>query len=170
MSSMILCTDENNGIGINNTIPWHSKADFQHFKAETEGKMVIMGYKTWESLPKKPLPGRLNVVLLSRNLTERTDADKNQNVIFLPEHVLPTLIRYNPDCVVIGGATIYRRAISMVDTVILSKVKGTYECDTFFDIHSDSTVHLELGLVKALGDGTIVEYWNSYTNDIDWSE
>lgn len=170
MSKMILCTDENNGIGINNTIPWHSTEDFKHFKEETTGKMVIMGYKTWDSLPKKPLPGRVNVVLLSRELTERTEAENNMNVVFLPEHVLPSLIRYNPECVVIGGAKIYKRAITMVDTIVHSKVTGTYECDTHFDIHSNDQVHLELEHVKVLQDGTTVEYWKNNKKTVNWSE
>lgn len=161
MSSMILAVDKNNGIGINNTIPWHSTADFKHFKEETAGKIIIMGYNTWKSLPKKPLPGRLNIVLLSRDYINREEVDKNPSVLFLPEESIWQIISNNPDCVVIGGARLYRTALPFVDTVILSKISGDYQCDTHFDIHSDCNVHLELGLVKMLEDGTIVEYWNN---------
>lgn len=158
---MILAVDKNNGIGLNNTIPWHSAADFNHFKDETAGKIIIMGYNTWKSLPRKPLPGRLNIVLLSRDYTNREDVDSNPSVLFLPEESIWQLISNNPDCVVIGGARLYRSAIAFVDTVILSKIDGDYECDTHFDIHGDINTHLELGLVKILEDGTIVEYWNN---------
>jgi len=158
---MILAVDKNNGIGINNTIPWHSTADFKHFKEETAGKIIIMGYNTWKSLPKKPLPGRLNIVLLSRDYINREEVDKNPSVLFLPEESIWQIISNNPDCVVIGGARLYRTALPFVDTVILSKISGDYQCDTHFDIHSDCNVHLELGLVKMLEDGTIVEYWNN---------
>jgi dihydrofolate reductase len=158
---MILAVDKNNGIGINNTIPWHSTADFKHFKEETAGKIIIMGYNTWKSLPKKPLPGRLNIVLLSRDYINREEVDTNPSVLFLPEESIWQIISNNPDCVVIGGARLYRTALPFVDTVILSKIGGDYQCDTHFDIHSDCNVHLELGLVKMLEDGTIVEYWNN---------
>ena len=50
-------------IGINNTMPWHLPEDFAFFKSYTTGKPVIMGRKTWESLPRKPLPGRQNIVI-----------------------------------------------------------------------------------------------------------
>lgn len=161
MSSMILAVDKNNGIGIDNKIPWHSSADFKHFKEETTGKIVIMGFNTWKSLPKKPLPGRLNIVLLSRDYNNREEVDSNPSVLFLPEESIWQIISNNPDCVVIGGARLYRSAMPFVDTVILSRIDGDYECDTYFDIHNDVNTHLELGLVKLLEDGTIVEYWNN---------
>ena len=50
-------------IGINNTMPWHLPEDFAFFKAYTLNKPVVMGRKTWESLPRKPLPGRRNIVI-----------------------------------------------------------------------------------------------------------
>lgn len=168
MSKMILCTDENNGIGYNNTIPWHSSADFKHFKEETLGKIVIMGYNTWKSLPRKPLPGRINVVLLSREYNEREPVDSDPSVVFLPMNSLSNIIRNNPDCVVIGGSKVYQNALPYIDTVVLSKIQGSYECDTFFDIHENKFVHLELDHVKVLDDGTIVEYWNSIKEQTKW--
>lgn len=166
MSKMILATNNKGGIGINNTIPWHSSADFKHFKEETTGKIVIMGFNTWKSLPKRPLPGRLNIVLLSRdyNKENREDVDKNTSVLFLDIENLKRIIANNPDCVVIGGAKIYEEAIKYVDTIVLSTIDNDHECDTFFDIHthaSEENVHLELESVKILDDGTMVEYWNT---------
>lgn len=168
MSKMILCTDNNNGIGFKNTIPWHSSADFKHFKEETVGKIVIMGFNTWKSLPRKPLPGRLNIVLLSRDYTSREEVDSNPSVLFMPEESIQSIIRDNPDCVVIGGQRIYKLALPLVDTVVLSKVQGEYECDTHFDIHYNQFVDLELDCAKVLEDGTIVEYWNNKTKETKW--
>lgn len=159
MSKLILCTDENNGIGYQNTIPWHSKEDFQHFKETTTGKIVIMGYNTWKSLPHKPLPGRMNIILLSRDYNAREAVDADSSVLFLPEESMYQLLANNPDAIVIGGTRIYTKALPFVDEVIRSEVQGTYECDTFFDIHSNPDIHLELSSAKTLGDGTIVEYW-----------
>jgi dihydrofolate reductase len=167
MSKMILCTDENNGIGYQNTIPWHSSADFKHFKEETLGKTVVMGFNTWKSLPRKPLPGRTNIVLLSRDYTEREEVDSHHSVLFMPEDSLGKIMRHT-DCVIIGGAKLYAKVLPHVDTVVLSKIQGTYECDTFFDIHSNSNVNLELQLVKTLEDGTIVEYWYNNKENIIW--
>ncbi|WP_416470041.1 dihydrofolate reductase [Salmonella enterica] len=166
MSKMILATNSNGGIGINNTIPWHSSADFKHFKEETMDKIVIMGFNTWKSLPKRPLPGRLNIVLLSREYSKenRDDVDKDTSVLFLDIENIESIIANNPDCVVIGGAKIYEEAIKYVDTIVLSIIEGEHECDTFFNIHTharEENVHLELGLVKMLDDGTMVEYWNT---------
>jgi Dihydrofolate reductase len=166
MSKMILATNNNGGIGINNTIPWHSAADFKHFKEETTGKVIIMGYNTWKSLPKKPLPGRLNIVLLSReySMHSREDCDKNTSVLFLNVEDLPSIIANNPDCVVIGGAKIYEEAIKYVDTIVLSVIDNDAECDTFFDVQHHAAyadVLIELATVKVLEDGTMVEYWNT---------
>mgnify|MGYP003429404996 CR=1 FL=1 len=64
--TLIFAVDQNNVIGKNNDIPWHSAQDFSWFKSTTLGFNLIMGRKTWESLPRKPLPGRDNYVV-SRN-------------------------------------------------------------------------------------------------------
>jgi dihydrofolate reductase len=62
---IIAAISQNNVIGKNGTIPWHYKEDMEHFKHMTAGSIIIMGRKTWESLPKKPLSGRENIVISS---------------------------------------------------------------------------------------------------------
>ena len=164
MSKMILATNKNGGLGINNTIPWHSAADFKHFKEETTGKIVVMGFNTWKSLPRKPLPGRLNIVLLSRDYTEREPVDSDPSVLFMLEEDLWHIIHSNPDCVIIGGARIYDMALQLVDTIVLSTINDDSECDTFFNLESRARskgVKLELSSAKVLEDGTMVEYWNN---------
>ena len=66
--SLVVARARNGVIGKDGQLPWRLKSDLAHFKATTLGKPVIMGRKTWDSLPKKPLPGRMNVVL-SRDLS-----------------------------------------------------------------------------------------------------
>ena len=61
--SLVIARADNGAIGQHGNIPWHISADMQHFKAVTMGKPCIMGRKTWDSLPKKPLPGRDNIVV-----------------------------------------------------------------------------------------------------------
>lgn len=164
MSKMILATNSKGGLGINNTIPWHSAADFKHFKEETTGQVVIMGYNTWKSLPRRPLPGRLNIVLLSRDYIDREPVDSDPSVLFMYESNLWNIIHANPNCVVIGGARIYRLALQYVDTIVLSIINDDSECDTFFNLEQnakENDLKLELSSVKILEDGTMVEYWNN---------
>ncbi len=63
MLSIIVATDQNNLIGKDNDMPWHIPADLKRFKAITTGHTIVMGRKTYDSLPKKPLPNRHHVVL-----------------------------------------------------------------------------------------------------------
>lgn len=162
MSKLILCTDKNYGIGINNTIPWHSKEDFKHFKNETVGHMVVMGYNTWRSLPKRPLSERLNVVLISRDLDE--DEMYYPNVIFLHIDSLQDIIKNNPECIIIGGATVYKKALPYVDEIIHSTVQGNYKCDTFCNFQNDDRIIIERYECKTLDDGTLVDYYYSKPN------
>lgn len=164
MSKMILCTNSNGGIGYQNTIPWHSSADFKHFKEETTGKIVVMGYKTWKSLPRKPLPGRMNIVLVSRDYISREEVDSDPSVLFMPETSLCSIIHNNPDCVIMGGARIYKMALPYIDIVVLSIVDNTEVCDTFFKLDEEAdalNLTLELASVKVLEDSTMVEYWSN---------
>lgn len=161
MSKLILCTDKNFGIGMNNSIPWHSKDDFKHFKSETLGHMVVMGYNTWRSLPKRPLSDRLNVVLITRELE---DEDSYPNVIFLHMNSLEDIIKNNPDCIIIGGASVYKKALPLVNEIIHSTVHGNYECDTFCNFQADDRVILDRYECKTLDDGTLVDYYYSKPN------
>ena len=65
MFEIITAIDQNNGIGKNNSIPWNLPKDLKHFKDITENSFVIMGRNTWNSLPKKPLPNRINIIISS---------------------------------------------------------------------------------------------------------
>jgi len=65
---IIWAQDNNGGIGKNNKLPWHISEDLINFKKITLNSTIIMGRKTWESLPKKPLPNRRNIVLSSKNI------------------------------------------------------------------------------------------------------
>lgn len=128
--AMIAAMDENQGIGINNQLPWHLPSDYKHFVDTTSGGTVIMGRKTWESLPEKyrPLPNRLNIVLSSKDNYE------------LPEgvvlaHSLEEALELSRDHVfIIGGAKLYTQAIQHKDcqTLILTEVYDSFDCDAFF--------------------------------------
>lgn len=136
---MIVAMDQNRGIGIENKLPWHLSADLKYFKKITtatkkEGSKnaVIMGRKTWESIPKKfrPLPGRLNIVLsrnadymviegieLVRAFTDAIDRAKELNA---------------ETSFVIGGAQVFEMALEHPDCeyIYVTEILETFECDT----------------------------------------
>ena len=134
-SVVIIAARARNGtIGIDNRIPWKLPEDMKFFRDTTRGKPVIMGRKTWESLPAsfRPLPGRHNVVL-SR---AETPPDVPQGVDVartLTEAVALTSTRPGVESVfVIGGENVYAEALSFADRVLLTEIDADYEGDAFF--------------------------------------
>lgn len=134
---MIVAFSKNKGIGINNTIPWHIPEDYQYFKYNTskiKNTGIIMGKKTWLSLPRKPLPNRENIIL-SKTLTYselkkypniKIFKSYNQLNIYLAEKKEPSWV--------IGGNQVYQEFIKhpMLDEIYVTYINKNYECDTFF--------------------------------------
>ncbi|MEK7558884.1 MAG: dihydrofolate reductase [Patescibacteria group bacterium] len=146
--SIIVAIDEKRGIGKNNSIPWHLSADLKRFKALTTGHTIIMGRKTWDSLPKKPLPNRLNIVLSRDSSRQEVQADPESPVLFFFELnlALKEAIGFeternkeNPEIFIIGGAQIFQQAIDMgvADRLYLTQVEGDFGCDTFFPDYAE---------------------------------
>lgn len=129
--SAICAIDDNNGIGKNNSIPWYNPADLRFFKSFTINKIVIMGRNTWISLPKKPLPQRINVVMTTTALSEKPD-----RVFSNIDTALATLHSEYPlkDIVVIGGSKLYESMLPHIDEFIITKVNGQHDCDAFLNI------------------------------------
>ena len=116
-------------IGIDNRLPWHLPEDMKFFRETTRGKPVIMGRKTWESLPDafRPLPGRANIVV-SRN--PGYQASGGQVVGSLPEALAAAT---GADIAfVIGGAELYRQALPIADRLLLTEIDQDYPGDAFF--------------------------------------
>ncbi len=116
-------------IGIDNRMPWHLPEDMKFFRETTRGKPVIMGRKTWESLPDafRPLPGRLNIVV-SRNAGY--DAQGATVVGSLPDALSAA---GNTDIVfVMGGADLYRQALPMADRLYLTEIDADFAGDAHF--------------------------------------
>jgi dihydrofolate reductase len=125
---IIAAMAENRVIGRNSAIPWSIKEDMAHFMKLTKGWPCIMGRKTWETLPKKPLAGRLNVVV-SGTMTANS----------IPDFKLcPSLSAAIEHCAnyekifICGGETIYRQALEFADKIELTVIHKQYEGDTFF--------------------------------------
>ena len=116
-------------IGVENRLPWHLPEDMKFFRETTRGKPVIMGRKTWESLPDafRPLPGRLNIVV-SRNAGYR--ADGASVVGSLPDALAAA---GDADIVfVMGGADLYRQALPLADRLYLTEIDESFAGDAFF--------------------------------------
>ena len=125
---IIAAMAENRVIGKNNALPWSIKADMAHFKELTMGCPCIMGRKTWESLPKRPLPGRLNIVI-SRSLA----AEAAPGAVVLPS--LQEAVQHcagHEKIFICGGASIYREALTLANKIELTVIHRQYEGDAFF--------------------------------------
>jgi dihydrofolate reductase len=126
--ALVYAVSQNGVIGKNGGLPWHIPSDLKWFKAVTLGKPVIMGRKTWESLPHKPLPGRLNIVI-SRSVGFEADGAM---VAADAASAIQIASQENPvEISVIGGAEIYRLFMPLAKKIYLTRVLADVEGDTF---------------------------------------
>jgi dihydrofolate reductase len=125
---VIYARARNGVIGKDNTIPWRLPEDMAHFKATTLGSPVIMGRKTWDSLPPKfrPLPGRRNVVVTRQAGWSAQGADRAGS---LDEAV--ALCGGAERALVIGGADIYDQAMPLADRAEVTEIDADFEGDAF---------------------------------------
>ena len=118
MKGILVATSPEGIIGKDNTIPWHYSEDLKRFKRLTVGKNIIMGRKTWESLPKKPLPDRRNIVI-TRNPIDNVECFKS---------IKDAVSTCEGDIWFIGGAGIYEEAMGLADcidmTLVPDKITG----------------------------------------------
>ncbi len=126
---LIAAIQKDRGIGNQGKLLYQFREDMEHFKNITSGHTVIMGRKTWESLPAtfRPLPNRENIVI-SR------DSNYKAEGAIVVNRFYQALEKANPDkkMYVIGGGEIYRQALSYADTLELTIIEGNQNADTFF--------------------------------------
>ncbi|MCX7261401.1 MAG: dihydrofolate reductase [Burkholderiales bacterium] len=129
---LIYARAANGVIGLNNQMPWHLPEDLAHFKRTTLGSPVLMGRKTWESIPAKfrPLPDRANLVM-----TRQTDwhAD-GALVVHSLEEGLTVALAHCPegkDLWVMGGADIYAQAAAIADEALVTEIEQDFEGDAY---------------------------------------
>ena len=133
MINILVAYCRNRGIGINNTLPWNLPKDLKRFKELTSGQSVIMGRKTWESLPLKPLSKRQNIIV-SNTMKKHmifSDCSVQRN--------LKDAIGYSKKCGnkqiwIIGGSSLYKEAIdgNFVNNIFATEIECDYKCDVFF--------------------------------------
>jgi dihydrofolate reductase len=126
---IIAAVAENGAIGKDGDIPWHIPEDLEHFKQKTTGHPVIMGRKTYESLPEnfRPLPDRTNIVLT------RSDMDKEGiRVAGSMEKAYSIAEELDDRAFIIGGASVYKQALPDANKMEITEVKKEVDGDTFF--------------------------------------
>ena len=137
MISAIVAVDKNWGIGFEGQLLEHLPPDMKYFKETTMGNIVMMGRKTWDSLPVKPLLGRSNIIL-SRTLQRGSWIydDKAHYIQFIPEiteHDLKAFQNSSDHLFVIGGGEIYKQLLPYCDRVYVTKIEKSHkDVDTFF--------------------------------------
>lgn len=133
--SLIAAQSTNRIIGINNNLPWDIPEDLNYFKEKTRGKIIIMGRKTFESLPKM-LPKRFHIVI-SRNPAPSTTQNQDMVVwVNSIEQALATaknLIPQWPEEVfIIGGGEIYTQSLAFTDRIYLTQIHKEFNGDAYF--------------------------------------
>jgi dihydrofolate reductase len=125
--ALIYARAANGVIGHNGTMPWHLPEDLAHFKQLTQGHPVIMGRKTWDSLPARfrPLPGRTNIVVTRQADWHETGAQR----AFSLRDALSFAEQKSPVVWVIGGAQIYAQALPLATRVEVTEIARDYEGD-----------------------------------------
>ncbi len=141
--SIIVACDEQGGIGKGGALPWHIPSDLKHFKEVTTApygaaqNVVMMGRKTWESIPEKfrPLPLRLNVVITSQDNYALPAGVVQVDSLESGLNAFCNTAREDVGAVfVVGGAQVYAEAIKhpLCERIYLTRVYGTFRCDVFF--------------------------------------
>ena len=124
----IVATDQRGAIGAGGNLLCHMPADMKHFREMTMGHSIVMGRKTFESFPKRPLPGRQNIVITRK----RSYRPEGATVA----HSIKSAIKFanmEGDVFIIGGEQIYRQAFDLVETLYLTIIHHTFDnADTFF--------------------------------------
>ena len=125
--TLIAALAQNRVIGNANQIPWHIPEDFAFFKRYTTGKPIIMGRKTWDSLPRKPLPNRRNIVVTHQNPWQAAGAEAAHDF-----QAALQACAGEQEAVIIGGAQIYAAALPFATDLRLTEIALNPAGDTHF--------------------------------------
>lgn len=141
MIATIVCVDNNFGIGYNGDLLAHIPEDMKFFREKTNNNIVVMGRKTYDSLPNKPLPNRINVVITSKINENNYMETRKDGTIYVNMDAIKAILENkadNPsilpnDVFVIGGGQIYKELLQYCDIVYLTKILESHDnVDTYF--------------------------------------
>jgi dihydrofolate reductase len=137
--TLVVAVAKNGVIGRDGALPWRLSSDMKRFKAATTGKPVLMGRKTWDSLPKKPLPGRQNLIL-----TRDADFIAQDAWVYTD---LPAMLAAGQamaeaagadEVCVIGGAQLFNAVLDQADRIVLTEVNLEPQGDARLDLDLSS--------------------------------
>lgn len=130
---LIFARARNGVIGRDNQLPWHLPEDLAFFKQKTGGATVVMGRKTWDSLPPRfrPLPGRDNVVVTRQNGWLPSPASDRVHVATDLDSALATAATLGQSVWVIGGAQIYAQSLALADEVWVTEIDQDFDGDAY---------------------------------------
>lgn len=154
--NMIVAASRDGAIGRRGDLIWHIPADLRHFKSLTMGHPVIMGRKTWESLPKKPLPGRMNIVV-----SRKTDFQAPGATVVASPQLALEAAGDGTAPFVIGGEQIYRCFLPLATRIFLTEIEADCpDADARFELPSKETGWEieEEGLTETSPDGIPYRY------------
>lgn len=140
--TLVVAADLDGVIGRGGELPWRLPADLKRFKQTTKGHAVIMGRKTWLSIPeaRRPLSERLNIVL-SR---DPTFVAQGAEVVISLDDAIAIGARFNDEVMIIGGAAVYRDALAVADRILLTRVHTRVE-------GGDARIEIPTGLTGLTG-------------------
>lgn len=128
----VVAVADNGVIGCDGTLPWRLKSDMAHFKAKTMGAPVLMGRKTYQSLPRAPLPGRTNIVVTRDKDFTAAGALVAPSIEAALEAARGDALRRASDIMIIGGAEIFDATLPVADRIELTRVHAAPAGDTYF--------------------------------------
>lgn len=128
---LVVAMARNRAIGIDGDLPWRLPGDLAYFKRVTMGKPLVMGRKTWESLPRKPLPGRPNIIVTRAAGYVAEGAEVFDTVEGALARAKELAVDVGEVCVV-GGAEIYRQTLPHADRLYLTEIEAAPKADTYF--------------------------------------
>ena len=132
-TAIIVARGTNGVIGRDGDLPWRLSADLQHFKTTTLGKPIIMGRTTWESFPRRPLPGRENIVL-SRDWNYAAPGGRVYSSLAPAISAAKAIAARDgrDEVFIIGGGAIYEAALELADRLYITEVDASPEGHVFF--------------------------------------
>ncbi|MDR3250486.1 MAG: dihydrofolate reductase [Tannerella sp.] len=134
MISIIAAIARNRAIGADNSLLWHLPGDMKRFRELTAGHTVIMGRRTFESLPNGALPNRTNVVI-----TRKTGISFDKCEVFNDLEAAIERHKHEDEVFIIGGASIYSQALELADKLYITLVRHDFEnADVYFPEIDDS--------------------------------
>lgn len=145
--SLIVATDKQNGIGVNNQLLCHLPADLKYFKQTTSGHCIVMGRKTYDSIG-RPLPNRTNIII-TRNASLTIEGCVV--VTSLQQAIEHAQAQGETELMITGGGSIYAEALPIADKIYLTRIAHTFNADTFFPVIDGNTFEL-VGEVKNMPD------------------